>query len=591
MEMLPYFLLSVGVSFVGIIVAYRSWTRAETITRVTALNLGGAVIWTLMSALQLTSDNLRVKLFFYDVMLASILVVPSSWLVLAMLVSGYERLVNRSTLVKLSIVPLVTWLLVFTSNYHGLIWSNPTLNTVNPFLPLNINRNLGYWLLIVAYSYALILIAGIMFVRRMVVSRSLFRSQALPLIPTICIPLILNAIFNYNPSLFMNIDATGLMLTAIYVLALWRLNYLYRGDIVPVAHELIIDNMNDSVIVLDWQTRIVDLNPPAQRLIGHTLADALGEPVERMWPEWAMIRKTMDSGAGRIREVSLGFGENSKTYELQSSTIVGLTSKNPNLFLLLRDITERKLMEEKLRLYSEHLEELVAERTKKLRETERLAAIGETASMVAHDLRNPLQGITGATYVLRGESLTVDEKNEMLQLIQSSVEYAEATVRDLLDYSREIHLEQVEVSPKSMSQSALQAVKVPGNVQVQDMSQEQPAISVDPDRMKRVFINLIGNAIDAMPTGGTLTITTKQSNGHLEITISDTGTGIPEKIMKNLWKPMQTTKTKGMGLGLPIVKRIVDAHGGQISVEAKPGEGTTFTIRLPINDANTAQTT
>jgi signal transduction histidine kinase len=225
----------------------------------------------------------------------------------------------------------------------------------------------------------------------------------------------------------------------------------------------------------------------------------------------------------------------------------------------------------------------------RLLKAEHLAAIGEAASMVAHDLRNPLQGITGAADVLRGESLTAHEKSEMLRVIVSSVEYAEATVRDLLDYSREIHLRRVEVTPKAISQSALHAIKVPSNIKVHDTSQEQPAISVDPDRMKRVFINLIENAIDAMPRGGTFTIDTKESNGHMEISVSDTGTGIPENIMETLWKPMQTTKAKGMGLGLPIVKRIVEAHGGEISVKTRPGEGTTFMIRLPIKDANIAQ--
>jgi PAS domain S-box-containing protein len=283
------------------------------------------------------------------------------------------------------------------------------------------------------------------------------------------------------------------------------------------------------------------------------------------------MRRVMGGGQMSPNEYSLLRKDGTSIPVVIYSSAIIRDGKPVGLRGTIVDMTERKEMEQRL-LKAEHL-----------------AAIGETASMVAHDLRNPLQGITGAAYVLRGESLTVDEKNEMLRIIKSSVEYAESTVRDLLDYSGEIHLQRVEVPPKSMSQSALQTVKVPGNVQVLDMSREEPAISVDPDRMKRVFINLIENAIDAMPGGGTITIETKESNGHLEITVSDTGTGIPEKIMKNLWKPMQTTKAKGMGLGLPIVKRIVEAHDGEISVEAKSGEGTTFTIRLPIKDANLAQ--
>jgi two-component system sporulation sensor kinase A len=104
---------------------------------------------------------------------------------------------------------------------------------------------------------------------------------------------------------------------------------------------------------------------------------------------------------------------------------------------------------------------------------------------------------------------------------------------------------------------------------------------VDPDKARRVFINLITNAVDAMPNGGTLRVSSKDLNGFVEIAISDTGTGLDRRILENLWKPLQTTKLKGIGLGLPIVKRIIDAHGGEIAVETKTELGTTFIIRLP----------
>jgi len=228
------------------------------------------------------------------------------------------------------------------------------------------------------------------------------------------------------------------------------------------------------------------------------------------------------------------------------------------------DATERKKLEEKLA------------------KAERLAAIGETAAMVGHDLRNPLQGIAGALHLLKQESLTAEERAEMLQVIETSVHYSDAIVRDLSDYSAEIKLKPVETTLKSSIRCAIHAVKVPQNVTVRDLSEDQPTLRVDPDRMKRVFINLIENAIDAMPQGGTLTIISRKFDGNVEITLTDTGSGMSEKVMENLWKPLQTTKAKGLGLGLAICKRIIDAHGGTISVKSKVGEGTTMTIRLPI---------
>jgi PAS domain S-box-containing protein len=227
------------------------------------------------------------------------------------------------------------------------------------------------------------------------------------------------------------------------------------------------------------------------------------------------------------------------------------------------DITDRKRMEGELL------------------KSNRLAAIGETASMVAHDLRNPLQGITTAIHLLKQESLTAKERNELLRLIQNSVEYSESIVRDLTAYAAEIQLNLIEATPKSTIREALGGVKVPPMVTVHDNSEEYPRLRIDSDKMRRVMTNIIENAIDAMPQGGTLTISSKESDGNVEIDFSDTGSGFPEKIMQNLWKPLQTTKAKGMGLGLAICKRIVDAHGGSISVTSKAGEGTTVKICLP----------
>jgi PAS domain S-box-containing protein len=229
------------------------------------------------------------------------------------------------------------------------------------------------------------------------------------------------------------------------------------------------------------------------------------------------------------------------------------------------DATERKKLEERVA------------------RAERLAIIGETAAMVGHDLRNPLQGITGAVHLLKEESLTEKERDEMLQLIRDSVHYSDAIVRDLMEYSTEISLEPLETTPRSIVRDSLATVRVPEKITFHDLSEDHPMITVDQNRMRRVIINLIENSIDAMPQGGTLTIRSEQCNGNVVIYVSDTGPGIPEKIMQNLWKPLQTTKAKGLGLGLPISKRIVDAHGGTISVNSKADEGTTVTILLPLN--------
>jgi len=256
------------------------------------------------------------------------------------------------------------------------------------------------------------------------------------------------------------------------------------------------------------------------------------------------------------------------------------------------NITERKLMQNKLAEYSQKLEKLVEKRTQQLRQTqaklvksERLAAIGELAAMVGHDLRNPLTGIKGAAYYLnskyRGEISNVGKA--MLKTIDECIEHSNKIINDLLEYSRELKLELSENNPKALLAQSMSMLKVPKKVQVINETKDHPTVTVDSARMTRVLLNILQNAVDAMPDGGTLTLASKTVKDSLQISIADTGTGMSKKTIAKLWTPLFTTKAKGMGFGLSICKRIVEAHKGEISVKSKIGKGSTFTVTIPIH--------
>jgi PAS domain S-box-containing protein len=231
------------------------------------------------------------------------------------------------------------------------------------------------------------------------------------------------------------------------------------------------------------------------------------------------------------------------------------------------DVTELKRMEETLV------------------KAQRMAAIGESAAMVGHDLRNPLTGISGAAYYLK-ETLgpTLDAKaKEMLTVIEHDVEYANSIMTDLVEYSGEMQLTMTEASPRSIVEQALALVRVPEDVRVSNLTNDQTKIMVDVDKMERAFVNLIKNAADAMPEGGELTITSNKSDGNLQIVVSDTGAGIKQEDMARIGTPFYTTKAKGMGLGLSISRRIVEGHGGSITMESNEEGGTRVTVTVPIN--------
>ena len=238
------------------------------------------------------------------------------------------------------------------------------------------------------------------------------------------------------------------------------------------------------------------------------------------------------------------------------------------------------------------LENVVKEKTEQLRRTqeklvkaERFAAIGELAGMVGHDMRNPLTSINSAVHFIKKKLLPSCSDQTiriMFEVVENSISHADKIVNDLLDYSRELTLELEVCTPKAIIEEALTLVKVPGRVKIIDKTREEPLFKADKSKLVRVFVNLLKNAIEAIPTIGNIKIKSAYTAGNVEISVADTGIGIAKETRSKLFAPLVTTKAQGMGFGLAISRRMVEAHQGKITVKSKIGKGTKFTVTLPL---------
>jgi signal transduction histidine kinase len=208
--------------------------------------------------------------------------------------------------------------------------------------------------------------------------------------------------------------------------------------------------------------------------------------------------------------------------------------------------------------------------------------------MVGHDIRNPLQAITGDLYLAKTELTSVpesEEKNniqESLTEIEKNVDYINKIVQDLQDYARPLNPNSGEADLKLIIEKMIQKNGIPKNINVSvKVEDEARKVVADADYLNPILYNLVTNAVQAMPKGGKLTIRVYKEANDIIISVKDNGVGIPEAVKGKLFTPMFTTKSKGQGFGLPVVKRMIESLGGTVSFESHAGKGTTFTVRFP----------
>ncbi|TWI70331.1 two-component system sensor histidine kinase HydH [Desulfobotulus alkaliphilus] len=328
----------------------------------------------------------------------------------------------------------------------------------------------------------------------------------------------------------------------------------------------IIRSFPAGLLVLDAHGRLRFANKTAETLLQKPLQQLIGQDIAPLLPD--ALCRLIQNTKSRIPESEILLPAKTSTIPI-SAGISAIKSENGILgkILVLRDLSDIRRLEEEVR------------------RKEKLAAVGQLAAGVAHEIRNPLSSIKGfATHfrqLFPGES----PHHEAADILIREVNRMDRVIGELLEFARPSDIQPLKTLPLPLIQHALRLIAPDAamkRIQIHEDLPSLPEIHLDPDRFTQVMLNLCLNAIQAMEEGGTLSIRAKTEASFLILDIEDTGKGMAEEDIPKIFDPFYTTKSKGTGLGLAVVEKIITAHGGKIRVDSVPGKGTRFSLFFPL---------
>ncbi|MGH7300138.1 MAG: response regulator [Candidatus Rokuibacteriota bacterium] len=352
--------------------------------------------------------------------------------------------------------------------------------------------------------------------------------------------------------------------------------------------EQLIRSAGDAIVSVDGDGNIRGWNPAAERIFGLTASQAVGQPFASLVPtEPYRTARAALSRENPVRAFDVAAkrgGGRALNLAVTLSSLTGRDGNPEGILAIVRDMTTQREIEAQMH------------------QSERLTALGQMAGGIAHDFNNLLQAILGYAQLMARSPGNADVVRRGLEVIEKAASGGAETVRRIQKFARlrpdepfvTMDLNQVVRDSLAITRPRWEEKKVKGGVPLQLELElgPVPVVMGRPAELNEVITNLVLNAIDAMPKGGTLRIRTRLGDHrHAVITVADTGMGMSDEVRKKVFDPFFTTKgEEGTGLGLSVSHSIVDRHGGDLRVESRTGEGTTFTITLPIGMSPTGET-
>ncbi|OPY85454.1 MAG: Sensor protein ZraS [Smithella sp. PtaU1.Bin162] len=340
---------------------------------------------------------------------------------------------------------------------------------------------------------------------------------------------------------------------------------------ITIFSEALVKNMPIGLVALDESGNIVTCNETAGRILNIDCNDAIGKQAATALPEALQkIFADLSQQDGPV-EKDLQFipgQDKNKTLEIVAAGLAD-SGISTGKMMLLRDVTALRQLE------------------KEVAKSRHLNSIASLAAGVAHEIRNPLSSIKGFAVYFRERFSEKEEDQTIADTMIAEVERLNRVISQLIEFARPLELKREKIHLPDLFQHPLTLIAPDlkkNNINIiMNTAPDMPLVDVDPDKVKQVLLNVFLNAAAAMKNGGTLEISLMTDKNIITVAVSDTGTGIEKKDLPRIYDPYFTSKPTGTGLGLAVVQKIMEAHGGTINVESTAGQGTTVSLHFPLN--------
>jgi PAS domain S-box-containing protein len=565
-QFIPYLWVLLAAAAVVAAVGFYAWRQRRVPgARPVAVISATAAVWSLANALEMAGTDLPTKLFWANVQYLCYGALPLASLALALHYAGQEQWLTRRRLAWLAVVPAITLVLVWTDPLHGLMRRDVVLDTAGPF-PV-IGKTYGPWFWVfAAYSYGLLSAAVYLLIQALRRASPLYRGQPLILLIALCLPLVWNILYSFGLSPVPRHDIAPAVVCLSGIVAAWGLFRFRLLDIVPIARDAVIEDMDSGVIVLDQQQRVVDLNPEAQRILDYPAARAIGRQAEEVFEVRPALAGLYRDPAARVETV-LEVGGTPHTYASHISPLIDRDGQQIGQVIILHDITEYRkaraqLLQQQLALaVSEERERIARELHDSLGQ---VLAYVNTQAQAASQLLSEGQTATAENYLARLVAVAQEAHSDVREYIASTKGAAAprsgffttlAQSLQRFDQNYKIHTELT--VPPDLAEDAL-----------------EPSVEVQLVRIIQEALANVRKHAGASSVQVSLSVEGSQSDGRvLQITVQDDGCG---------FDPALPSAGGEQSFGLSIMRERAEEIGSCLEIHSAPGQGTHVIVRVPL---------